>query len=186
MYPSREWEPPQRLELAAQCRCARGDPRVGADLGDQKVPFVEQVNKAIELGVNDYLGKPYQDAQLLDAIQRRIDLSNVLEFTTEANPGTLTKDKLAVMKEGGINRISIGVQTFNEKALRLLGRAHSRQQAVAGFHMLREAGFEPQYVSIRRSADLSLPVSRHDRLVVLAAVMLGSTHLIDNISVSMA
>lgn len=56
----------------------------------------------------------------------------------------------------------------------------------AAMIQLREAGFEPQYVSIRRSADLSVPVSRHDRLVVLAAVMLGSTHLIDNISVSMA
>jgi pantoate--beta-alanine ligase len=56
----------------------------------------------------------------------------------------------------------------------------------AAIEQLREAGFEPQYVSIRRSADLSVPVSRHDRLVVLAAVMLGSTHLIDNISVSMA
>jgi pantoate--beta-alanine ligase len=56
----------------------------------------------------------------------------------------------------------------------------------AAMIQLREAGFEPQYVSIRRSADLSVPVSRHDRLVVLAAVMLGSTHLIDNIIVSMA
>jgi pantoate--beta-alanine ligase len=56
----------------------------------------------------------------------------------------------------------------------------------AAIEQLREAGFEPQYVSIRRSADLSVPVNRHDRLVVLAAVMLGSTHLIDNISVSMA
>ena len=54
----------------------------------------------------------------------------------------------------------------------------------AGMVQLREAGFEPQYVSIRRSADLSIPASRHDRLVVLAAAMLGSTHLIDNISVS--
>jgi pantoate--beta-alanine ligase len=54
----------------------------------------------------------------------------------------------------------------------------------AGMMQLREAGFQPQYVSIRCSADLSIPASRHDRLVVLAAAMLGSTHLIDNITVS--
>ena len=56
----------------------------------------------------------------------------------------------------------------------------------AAMVQLREAGFEPQYVSIRRSADLSVPTSRYDRLVVLAAAMLGNTHLIDNISVSTA
>ena len=45
----------------------------GADLGDQKVPFVEQVNKAIELGVNDYLGKPYQEHDLLENINSVIE-----------------------------------------------------------------------------------------------------------------
>ena len=54
----------------------------------------------------------------------------------------------------------------------------------AAMVQLREAGFEPQYVRIRRSTDLATPASRHDPLVVLAAAMLGSTHLIDNISVS--
>ena len=74
--------------------------------------------------------QPDAYAEMLDAIRLRINLSNVQEFTSEANPGTLTKDKLAVMRGGGVNRISIGVQTFNEKALRLLGRAHSQQQAI--------------------------------------------------------
>ena len=54
----------------------------------------------------------------------------------------------------------------------------------AAMVQLREAGFEPQYVRIRRSTDLSIPASRHDRLVVLVAAMLGGTHLIDNIKVS--
>ncbi len=56
----------------------------------------------------------------------------------------------------------------------------------AAMVQLRKAGFEPQYVSIRCSADLSVPASRHDRLVVLAAAMLGGTRLIDNISFSAA
>ena len=95
--------------------------------------------------------QPDAYAEMLDAIRRRIDLSHVIEFTTEANPGTLTKDKLAVMRDGGVNRISIGVQTFNEKALRLLGRAHSQKQAIEGYHMLREAGFDNVNIDLIQS-----------------------------------
>ena len=95
--------------------------------------------------------QPDAYARMLNAIHRRIDLSNVVEFTSEANPGTLTKDKLSVMRNGGVNRISIGVQTFNEKALRLLGRAHSHKQAVEGYHMLREAGFDNVNIDLIQS-----------------------------------
>lgn len=85
---------------------------------------------------------PKHYATLLDAIRRRINLSRAIEFTSEANPGTLTPEKLDVMKDGGINRISIGVQSFNNKALKLLGRIHSSNEAVDGFNMSREAGFD--------------------------------------------
>ena len=95
--------------------------------------------------------QPDAYAEMLDAIRRRINLSNVQEFTSEANPGTLTKDKLAVMRGGGVNRISIGVQTFNEKALRLLGRAHSQRQAIEGYRMLREAGFDNVNIDLIQS-----------------------------------
>jgi pantoate--beta-alanine ligase len=55
------------------------------------------------------------------------------------------------------------------------------QEAMA---QLREAGFGPQYLSVRRCTDLGLPESEHDERVVLAAAMLGTTHLIDNVRVS--
>ncbi len=86
--------------------------------------------------------EPEDYARLLQAMHRQVDLSNVIEFTSEANPGTLTTEKLAAMKAGGINRVSIGVQSFNDRALKLLGRIHKAQGAVDGFHMLREAGFD--------------------------------------------
>lgn len=86
--------------------------------------------------------EPEQYAEMLESIRHRIDLSKVVEFTSEANPGTLTNEKLAVMKTGGINRVSIGVQSFNDRALRMLGRIHSADQAVDGYRMLREAGFD--------------------------------------------
>ena len=79
---------------------------------------------------------------LFEAIRGSVDLSKVVEFSSEANPGTLTPEKLAIMKAGGVNRVSIGVQSFNDKALRLLGRIHKGDEAIEGFHMLRTAGFD--------------------------------------------
>jgi oxygen-independent coproporphyrinogen-3 oxidase len=85
--------------------------------------------------------EPENLAELFRVIRAHIDISRVGEYTSEANPGTLTPEKLAIMKEGGVNRVSMGVQSFNNKALRLLGRIHKADQAVEGFHLLREAGF---------------------------------------------
>jgi len=95
--------------------------------------------------------EPERYAAMIDLIRRRIDLSNVVEFSSEANPGTLTPEKLSVMKAGGINRVSIGVQSFNDKALRMLGRIHSAEQAVQGYRMLRDAGFDNVNIDLIQS-----------------------------------
>lgn len=95
--------------------------------------------------------EPEKLAALFDAIKRTINLSNVVEFSSEANPGTLTPEKLSVMKEGGVNRVSIGVQSFNDKALRLLGRIHEASQAIDGFQMLRDAGFDNVNIDLIQS-----------------------------------
>jgi oxygen-independent coproporphyrinogen-3 oxidase len=96
-------------------------------------------------------------AVMLDAVRRHIDLSNVIEFTTEANPGTLTVEKLAALKAGGINRISMGVQSFNDRALKLLGRIHTSEQAVEGYHMMREAGFDNINIDLIQSIPRMTP-----------------------------
>jgi oxygen-independent coproporphyrinogen-3 oxidase len=95
--------------------------------------------------------EPDNLAALLDAINRTIDLSRVVEFSSEANPGTLTPEKLSILGAGGVNRISIGVQSFNDKALRLLGRIHQADQAMDGFHMLRDAGFDNVNIDLIQS-----------------------------------
>ncbi|VGO12842.1 Oxygen-independent coproporphyrinogen-III oxidase-like protein YqeR [Pontiella desulfatans] len=94
---------------------------------------------------------PAEYGKMLEAIHRRVNLSNVVEFTTEANPGTLSTEKLAVMKDGGINRVSIGVQSFNDRALQLLGRIHDAQTAIEGYRMLREAGFDNLNIDLIQS-----------------------------------
>jgi oxygen-independent coproporphyrinogen-3 oxidase len=94
---------------------------------------------------------PDEYARMLESIHRRINLSEVVEFSSEANPGTLTPEKLAAMKAGGINRVSIGVQSFNSRALQLLGRIHNAQEAVEGFHLLRDAGFDNVNIDLIQS-----------------------------------
>lgn len=63
------------------------------------------------------------------------------ECTIEANPGTLNPGKVRLMKAGGIDRVSLGVQSFSERGLEILGRIHSPVEAEEGFYVLREAGF---------------------------------------------
>ncbi|WP_167958433.1 radical SAM family heme chaperone HemW [Anaerosporobacter faecicola] len=64
-----------------------------------------------------------------------------IEITIEANPGTLTKEKLLTYKEAGINRISMGLQSTNNTELRLLGRIHTYEQFEENYHLARECGF---------------------------------------------
>jgi oxygen-independent coproporphyrinogen-3 oxidase len=64
------------------------------------------------------------------------------EFTVEANPGTLTMDKLMLLRTAGVNRLSIGCQTFCEKGLQILGRTHNVRQTEDAIAMAREAGFD--------------------------------------------
>ena len=63
------------------------------------------------------------------------------EITLEANPETVTTERLAAFREAGVNRISFGVQSARDQQLRTLGRPHNAQQARAAFAMAREAGF---------------------------------------------
>lgn len=64
-----------------------------------------------------------------------------IEITIEANPGTLTKEKLLIYKETGINRISMGLQSVNDEELKLLGRIHTYKQFEENYHLARECGF---------------------------------------------
>ncbi|MEW6601804.1 MAG: radical SAM family heme chaperone HemW, partial [Nitrospirota bacterium] len=64
------------------------------------------------------------------------------ELTIEANPGTVDMDKLKAVRLGGINRISIGVQSFNDDELSFLGRIHTSKEAEQVVHLARDAGFE--------------------------------------------
>lgn len=83
-----------------------------------------------------------QMEKLFASIHENIRFGQDYEFTIEANPGDLTKEKLAIMKEAGVNRLSLGVQTFNEELLKKIGRAHTAEDVYRNVELAREAGFE--------------------------------------------
>ena len=83
-----------------------------------------------------------QMEKLLQNVIRYASSSEILEYTVELNPGTLTVDKVRVLKEHMVNRISLGVQSFQDRQLNFLGRIHSGNEARDAFALLRNAGFE--------------------------------------------
>ena len=79
--------------------------------------------------------------RLLRGLAERFDLLQVAEYTMEANPATYDLEKAQLMRELGVDRISLGVQSFQASVLQTLGRDHSPDEAIAAFETLREAGF---------------------------------------------
>ncbi len=78
---------------------------------------------------------------LLDTLEQCVDLSVVKEFTVEANPGTVDDEKLSVLLAGGVNRLSFGVQSFDDVLLKRIGRIHTANEAEKAFCLARRAGF---------------------------------------------
>ncbi|HMP73133.1 MAG TPA: radical SAM family heme chaperone HemW [Kiritimatiellia bacterium] len=81
-------------------------------------------------------------ARLFEILHHRVDLSALIEATCESNPGTLTPEKANILKQAGITRVSLGIQSFQPSALEFLGRIHTRDEAIAGYHLLRRTGFD--------------------------------------------
>ena len=78
----------------------------------------------------------------LDSVAKHFPNRNAdIEFTMEANPGTTDPEKLAVMRAGGVNRISFGVQSFDDSLLQRIGRIHDSEQVYRSLAHAKEAGF---------------------------------------------
>jgi oxygen-independent coproporphyrinogen-3 oxidase len=77
---------------------------------------------------------------LIGGLQERVDFSEVREFTLEMNPATVSLEKAKALLALGVNRVSMGVQSWDEGLLKTLGRVHSGSQARRSYEILREAG----------------------------------------------
>lgn len=79
---------------------------------------------------------------LLEGLTKNLDLSMLEELTIEANPGDLDEDKIAVLKDSAVNRVSLGVQTFDDKMLKKIGRSHTEKDIYENIDRLKLAGFD--------------------------------------------
>jgi len=106
---------------------------------------------------------------------RRLKLTGADEWTVECNPATVSVDKAKLLHEGGVNRISMGVQSLDENLLDRLGRIHSREQVFSSFDILRQAGFK------RINLDLMFAIPTQTipqwQSTLAEAVAMGPEHL---------
>ncbi|WP_426782736.1 radical SAM family heme chaperone HemW [Pseudomonas atacamensis] len=80
--------------------------------------------------------------RLLKGVEQRIPFAADIEITLEANPGTFEQEKFVAYRKLGINRLSIGIQSFQQEKLEALGRIHNGDEAVRAAGMTRQAGFD--------------------------------------------
>ena len=113
--------------------------------------------------------------RLLEGVERRIAFAPDIEITLEANPGTFEQAKFKGYRSLGINRLSIGVQSFQEAKLKALGRIHNGDEAIRAADMARAAGFDNFNLDLMHG----LPEqSIEDALFDLrTAISQGPTHL---------
>ena len=80
--------------------------------------------------------------RLCEMIQTELQPSQKIEYTFEANPGDLTEDKLKALYNGGVNRLSFGVQSFNDELLKRIGRTHKAKDVFSSIDAAKKIGFE--------------------------------------------
>ena len=88
------------------------------------------------------LFSPDAFTRLFEGIDALSPLDNDIEITMEANPGTVEHHHFAGFRKAGINRLSLGIQSFNDQHLKVLGRIHDGNQAKKAFYEARNAGFD--------------------------------------------
>ncbi|MDX1654624.1 MAG: radical SAM family heme chaperone HemW, partial [Candidatus Competibacteraceae bacterium] len=114
-----------------------------ADL-EQDLPRVwgRPVESVFIGGGTPSLFSPWAIDRLLSGLRARLNLRPDLEITLEANPGTVEQDRFIGYRQAGINRLSIGVQSFNPVHLQGLGRIHGPMDAIQAAEAARRAGFD--------------------------------------------
>lgn len=146
-------------------KCAYCDFLSGPDTTERKAAYIEALQK--EIACFGALNTEYQVVSIffgggtpssisenqlvavLKAIYKTFGIKKEeviqgkahIEITVECNPGTLSKDKLLSYKEAGVNRLSIGLQSADNKELKLLGRIHTYEEFLENYHMAKELGF---------------------------------------------
>lgn len=113
--------------------------------------------------------------RLLAGVEQRIPFAADIEITLEANPGTFEQEKFIAYRKLGINRLSIGIQSFQPQKLKALGRIHTGDEALRAAEMARRAGFDNFNLDLMHGLpDQSLEQALDD---LRQAIALAPTHL---------
>ncbi|GFO65927.1 radical SAM family heme chaperone HemW [Geomonas paludis] len=121
------------------------------ELRRQALPEPVQAPTLYLGGGTPSLMAPELVGRLIDQAALRFGLEQDAEVTLEANPGTLTPERLAGYRAAGVNRLSLGIQSFEERLLKTLGRVHTVPQALAAFEQARRAGFDNISIDLMHS-----------------------------------
>ncbi len=111
---------------------------------EQHLPAVwgRQVSSIFFGGGTPSLISPEGLDRLLSQLRSLLPLTPECEITLEANPGTVEQGRFSAFRQAGVNRLSIGIQSFDDAALQALGRIHSGREAIAAAESARTAGFD--------------------------------------------
>ena len=112
---------------------------------------------------------------LFEQLKKLVPFEQDCEITLEANPGTVEHDPFSGYLEAGINRLSIGVQSFNTEHLKRLGRIHNNNDAIQAIHLATEAGF--QRINVDLMHGLPEQTLEQALLDLKLAVENGATHV---------
>ena len=112
---------------------------------------------------------------LLGHLYKNFNIFKDLEVTIEVNPGTIDKEKVKIYKEAGINRVSMGVQSFNDSILKSIGRIHNKDQIYESYKLLRDEKFE----NINMDLMFGLPNQTLEEVLLTLeeAISLGVEHI---------
>lgn len=113
--------------------------------------------------------------KLLQTVFKKFDISADCEFTVEANPGTIDEEKIKVLLDGGVNRISVGVQSFNDNELKKIGRIHDSKMAYNTICQLSELGFSNINIDLMTALPSQTKASLSD--TINTALSLPITHI---------
>ena len=114
-------------------------------------------------------------SELFDGLNERLLLSKNIEITLEANPGTFEVEKFAQFRESGINRLSIGVQSFNNDQLKFLGRIHSGEEATRAISEAKKVGFDNINIDLMYGLkDQTIELCMED---LMSAINLSPSHI---------
>ncbi len=149
-----------------------------ADLDQDLKVFENCQNRAIQSifigGGTPSLFSAESYKKLISQISTRLDIKHA-EITIEANPSSSEQQKFIGYREAGINRLSIGTQSYNDKLLAKIGRIHNQQDALSAATAARSAGFDNFNIDIMFALPgQSLEQSQHD---IEQAISLSPTHL---------